>query len=290
MHLISGSGSNPVKSVLNIDLPNFYDVSTHSMNTEILTRVDYLKYLGVIVDQNPGWSSHIFTRVNNLWEILFQIGKLLHFKAERKTVCHFVYRFVFPTLIGSLLFLRVRWRKTLKCFAGDRKLVVVCSIPPNDFPKLFNRHLSACKKFAHKILANPVHPLHDNLSKCPYHVRFPDSLLSPVYRHSYVPCLTRVSTNRDRVAVDQYGNFSWLVILFSLTNLISHSQPGNKCDRIRDWSTGHSRMQKSTQYTVMQYKVGKCELGWNAPTSLKTNGFDVHQRNYPITRLITTIQ
>lgn len=70
MHLISGSGSNPVKSVLNIDLPNFYDVSTHSMNTEILTRVDYLKYLGVIVDQNPGWSSHFHAYKQPLGNII----------------------------------------------------------------------------------------------------------------------------------------------------------------------------------------------------------------------------
>lgn len=55
-------------------------------NSKIRTRIDSMKYLGAIIDENLKWASHIFTSVKNFRRLSHQIVKFRHYKLNRTII------------------------------------------------------------------------------------------------------------------------------------------------------------------------------------------------------------
>lgn len=67
--------------------------------------------------------------------------------------------------------------------------------------------LSSCEKFAHKVLSDTYHPIHNDFFKCRSYAKTRSTIRSipfcvNVHRKAAVSCKARVLTNREQVVTD----------------------------------------------------------------------------------------
>ena len=166
-------------------------------------------------DSSLRWSSHIQSRLNILRRLSFQIRKLRQFRVRPSVIDLFISQCVFPlVLYCSPVIFPGLLKKDFKLLRQGLSVISrVSSIPLNDIiSRLCRSHINSCEKFAHRILGDPSHPLHDPLSFC---FSYPSTRskfrLIPsrinMYRNSPVPYLARVLTDKSKVLDDLVRNF-----------------------------------------------------------------------------------
>ena len=180
------------------------------INGNILNRMNSIKYLGVTIDSNLRWSSHIHCAVGKLRRLSFQIRKLRQFRTPQAVITNFVYQCVYPILLYcSPVVFPGLLKQDFKILRRGLSIISrVSSISMDDLiKKLVDQHITSCISFAHKILADPTHPLYNDLSSCRSHpstrsqFRHIPSRIN-IYKNSPIPYLARVLTNTDRIASD----------------------------------------------------------------------------------------
>ncbi|WP_432422668.1 RNA-directed DNA polymerase [Streptococcus dysgalactiae] len=177
------------------------------IDSEPLSRVSSIKYLGVTIDANLRWSSHIQCCTGKLRRLSFYIRKLRQYRVSQPTILTFVYQCIFPVVLycSPVVFSGLLKKDFRLLRRGLSIISRVSFIPLNELiRKLCALHFTACEKFAHKILSDPSHPLYGDLSLCRSHpstrsrFRCLHSRIN-LYKNSPVPYLARILTNKDRV-------------------------------------------------------------------------------------------
>ena len=173
-------------------------------------RVDTVKYLGVTLQNNLKWSSHILCTVGKLRRLSFHIRKLRQFTAKQSVISSFVTQCVLPiVLYCSPVIFPGLLKKDFIVLRRGLAIISRVSLLPIDYliGKLCDLHIDSCESFAHKILNDPTHPLHSELSSCYSHPSTRSTFrLIParigIYKNSPVPYLARILTDKNRVISD----------------------------------------------------------------------------------------
>lgn len=180
------------------------------INSNSLPRVTSVKYLGVTIDNNLRWSSHVQICTGKLRRLSFQIRKLRQFRTPQHIISLFVYQCIFPVLLYcSPVIFPGLLKQDFKVIRRALLIISrVSAIPIDELVcKLVDLHIDSCVKFAQKILADVSHPLHVELSSCRSHsITRSEFRLIPsrinVYRNSPVPYLARVLTNESKMVTE----------------------------------------------------------------------------------------
>ena len=170
-------------------------------------RVDTVKYLGVTLQNDLRWSTHILSTVGKLRRLSFQIRKLRQFTTQQSLISTFVNQCVLPIVLycSPVIFPGLLKKDFIVLRRGLAIISRVSFLPMESLiNELCDQHINSCESFAHKILNDNSHPLHSELSVCHSHPSTRSAFrLIParinLYKNSPVPYLARVLTDKNRV-------------------------------------------------------------------------------------------
>ena len=191
-----------------------YPSESSLINGSQIRRVDTVKYLGVILQNDLRWSSHILSTVGKLRRLSFQIRKLRQFTAQQSLISSFVNQCVLPIVLycSPVIFPGLLKKDFIVLRRGLAIISRVSLLPMESLiSELCDQHIDSCESFAHKILSDHLHPLHSELSVCHSHPSTRSAFrLIParinLYKNSPVPYLARVLTDKSRVISELRSN------------------------------------------------------------------------------------
>ena len=178
-----------------------------TLNDNHLSRVTSVKYLGITIDNDLRWSTHIQNCIGKLRRLSFQLRKLRQFRTPQNLLLSFVNQCVLPILLYcSPVVFPGLLKQDFKTIRRGLMIISRASLIPVEslITELIDGHIKSCMSLANKILNDPSHPLHLDLSSCRSHsitrssYRYLPSRIN-IYKNSPVPYLARLLTNKERV-------------------------------------------------------------------------------------------